>query len=305
MKACVIGLIFTPDIKKVLLLTMPGGDASAIAPIMSRVNRRGVDTDKILSGQVRALTGLNIQDWQPVGGYNLTNGFFEIYRTLGQFKPRQPNKDFIPVWMEVESLRDMTGFPSETWQIIRDARRLGPERQRVIAAPEKTDFILRLELRGITPPIWRRVRVPASITLPTMHEVIQAVFGWSNIHPYRFIAAGVPFQPTSEGVELIEEGYITDGLELHFLLNQVKAAISYEYDFDSDWRHRVILEKIENRKDGRLECLDGKRGSPPEDCGGPSYAARVKRGRGFDIHGFDIEIARERMADIFDPYSSF
>src|SRR4029453_8358258 len=39
-------------------------------------------------------------------------------------------------------------------------------------------FDLELELAGVSPRIWRRVRVPAAATLPDLHHVIQAVMGW-------------------------------------------------------------------------------------------------------------------------------
>ncbi len=293
MKACVLGLVFTPDTKKVLLLTMPGGDIAAIAPIMASVARRGAGTDKMLRRRVRELTGLDISDWQPVGGYNLSYGFFEVYRALGNFKARQVKKDFIPVWLDVTTLRTTTGFNAENWNILQDALRLGPERKQVISTPGKQDFILRLELMGIRPAIWRRVRVPADIGLPALHEVIQAAFGWSNTRAHRFVVGKDSYQPGDGGE------FTTEGVELHLLLNQIKGRIGYEYDFDADWRHKITLEKIERRRNGRLECLDGKRGNPPEEIGGPSSAARIQPGRGFDKHGFDLEAAQDRITDIF------
>ena len=49
-------------------------------------------------------------------------------------------------------------------------------------------FQLRIELRDILPPIWRRFMVPAMITFPGLHREIQEVMGWENhhLHLYRF-----------------------------------------------------------------------------------------------------------------------
>ncbi|HEV7186048.1 MAG TPA: hypothetical protein VGN33_16270, partial [Leifsonia sp.] len=39
-------------------------------------------------------------------------------------------------------------------------------------------FGVRLELRGSKPPVWRRLVVPGDLTLPRLHDVIQAAMGW-------------------------------------------------------------------------------------------------------------------------------
>lgn len=41
---------------------------------------------------------------------------------------------------------------------------------------------LRIDLKGIKPPVWRRVLVPYNITLGKLHDVIQAAMGWTDSH---------------------------------------------------------------------------------------------------------------------------
>ena len=58
-----------------------------------------------------------------------------------------------------------------------------------MAAP--TDHAIavpRIELQGIEPLIWRRVGVPASMSLKDVHGVIQAVMGWLDCHLWQFEA---------------------------------------------------------------------------------------------------------------------
>ena len=45
----------------------------------------------------------------------------------------------------------------------------------------------------------------------------------------------------------------------------------YEYDFGDGWSHEIVLEKVIGPIAGSvgIECLDGARACPPEDCGGP------------------------------------
>lgn len=47
-------------------------------------------------------------------------------------------------------------------------------------------FQVRLELRGSKPPVWRRLVLPGDLTLPRVHDVIQAAMGWQDSHLHRF-----------------------------------------------------------------------------------------------------------------------
>ncbi|WP_454743556.1 IS1096 element passenger TnpR family protein [Cupriavidus necator] len=39
---------------------------------------------------------------------------------------------------------------------------------------------LRIALRGLSPPVWRRVLVPEHLTLTELHNVSQVVMGWAD-----------------------------------------------------------------------------------------------------------------------------
>lgn len=51
-----------------------------------------------------------------------------------------------------------------------------------------SDAVVRLKivLEHTEPAIWRRVEVPADITLKDLHDVIQAAMGWENAHLFLF-----------------------------------------------------------------------------------------------------------------------
>ena len=53
-------------------------------------------------------------------------------------------------------------------------------------------FQLKIHLLGISPMIWRRVLVPASISLRELHGVFQVAMGWEGIHLYAFDIWRVP-----------------------------------------------------------------------------------------------------------------
>src|SRR5690242_9210540 len=60
-------------------------------------------------------------------------------------------------------------------------------------APSGRIYQLHIALRGIRPPIWRRVQVPSSFTLAKVHETIQMVFGWTDTHLHKFYVDGTAY----------------------------------------------------------------------------------------------------------------
>jgi len=42
------------------------------------------------------------------------------------------------------------------------------------------DLQLRIELMHIEPHVWRRVIVPETVTLAKLHQILQAVMGWTD-----------------------------------------------------------------------------------------------------------------------------
>ena len=49
-------------------------------------------------------------------------------------------------------------------------------------------YQLRIVLQRTKPPIWRRVLVPPSMHLDTLHHLIQVVMGWEDSHLHMFSA---------------------------------------------------------------------------------------------------------------------
>ena len=62
-------------------------------------------------------------------------------------------------------------------------------RQRRIARPVRA-YELKVTLRRIRPPVWRRVKVRSDITLEDLHRVLQVVMGWTDNHMHAFRATG-------------------------------------------------------------------------------------------------------------------
>ena len=128
---------------------------------------------------------------------------------------------------------------------------------------------IKITLKGIRPPIWRRFLVPEGLSLSDLHDVIQKVMGWWNSHLHQFVYRkkryGMP-DPDWDFDRIIDDSTVA----LKDLSLSPKDKILYEYDFGDGWEHELRVEKI-LPAEGRLSpvCLKGARACPPEDCGGP------------------------------------
>ena len=129
-------------------------------------------------------------------------------------------------------------------------------------------YQIKVTLKGSKPPIWRRLLVRGSMTLPQLHDVLQVAMGWDNYHMHQFIAGGQLYgEPDPDfDLDVIDERRVT----LDRLLPREKDAIVYEYDFGDGWEHKIELEKILpfDPKTTLPICIKGKRACPPEDVGG-------------------------------------
>jgi Plasmid pRiA4b ORF-3-like protein len=145
-----------------------------------------------------------------------------------------------------------------------------------------TVYQLKIFILGISPMIWRRIKVRSDSTIADLHYIIQIAMGWTDsqasfageaspanvAHLHRFVIhgkdygiaqiGGISFSDDPRKVKLADLGW------------RVKERFLYEYDFGDYWQHQIRVEKILTSKSNNLEpiCISGKRACPPEDCGG-------------------------------------
>jgi len=138
-------------------------------------------------------------------------------------------------------------------------------------------YQFKITLKGIKPPIRRRIQVPETYTFWDLHVAIQDAMGWEDYHLHEFemrhpstgenVRIGTPTEEAEFfGQEIISEHHqkIADWFSME---NRIA---NYTYDFGDNWEHKIQLEKILPR-DKNIEypaCIAGKRACPPEDCGG-------------------------------------
>lgn len=126
-------------------------------------------------------------------------------------------------------------------------------------------YLLKITLKHVKPPVWRRIEVPADIKLGKLHRVIQIAMGWTDSHMHAFHAGQAVYgTPDPEfGGETKDERKV----RLDSILGEGEKLL-YEYDFGDGWEHEVKVEKVLDA-DPDPRCTGGKRACPPDDCGGP------------------------------------
>lgn len=131
-------------------------------------------------------------------------------------------------------------------------------------------YYLKVTLLHVSPPVWRRFRVPGDFTLAQLHEILQILMDWQNMHLHDFLIGDRYFGRVTEDED---EDYLTDERtqRLDQLVKRAGIRFHYRYDFGDEWRHEIRVERIADAVPGAaaVECLEGARAAPPEDCGGP------------------------------------
>lgn len=129
-------------------------------------------------------------------------------------------------------------------------------------------YQIKISLKDVKPPVWRRLLLSSSTDLAELHRIIQIAMGWSDSYLHQFTADhqqfGVP--DTEFGNSINPER----GKRIGSLLKHENQWMTYEYDCGDGWEHIVTLEKILPYQPAEAgpNCIDGRGGAPPEDVGG-------------------------------------
>jgi hypothetical protein len=163
-------------------------------------------------------------------------------------------------------------------------------------------YQIKVTLLGTEPPIWRRLLVPADLTLEQLHQVLQIAIGWEDCHMHDFRIGQQRFGTPNETETLLGRSRTASErtTRLSSVLNRVGAEAVYTYDFGDSWEHGIVVEKRLASEPGRAypACLDGERHGPPEDCGGIPGFYNLLDARSDPTHD-----QHEELGDNFDPDS--
>ncbi|MGH3792471.1 MAG: IS1096 element passenger TnpR family protein [Pseudonocardiaceae bacterium] len=101
-------------------------------------------------------------------------------------------------------------------------------------------YQLKISLKRMRSPIWRRVLVPATARLGLLHQVIQIVMNWDGDHLHAFSVGNVRYGDPFDSPDLDDE----ERLRLSDAFIPSIKTITYLYDFGASWYHDIIFEKV-------------------------------------------------------------
>ncbi len=169
-------------------------------------------------------------------------------------------------------------------------------------AAQTTVHVVKVNLHGAQPPVWRRLEIPSAMTLDVVHEVLQVAFGWSGYHLHSFETVCGEY-----GGQTMEDDWFGQGktgddsaVALAQVAAGVKAKVVYVYDFGDDWRHDMVVEKILPATPGVAypRCTAGRGETPAEDSGGIWAFNEERAEGGVPGGGFDPAEVTEELADL-------
>lgn len=136
------------------------------------------------------------------------------------------------------------------------------------ARPEATGgLVLRVQLRDVLPTVWRRLELPAALTLAELGPILIAAMGWHDVFHWGFRRGSQSWVPAAfdpdPPASFADDVPVLDAL-------RDDSPLLWTYDFGDDWTHELVLEQELDEAPRAPRCLAGASACPPEDSGGPS-----------------------------------
>jgi hypothetical protein len=115
---------------------------------------------------------------------------------------------------------------------------------------------LRVVLRGVEPAVARVIDVPASATLPELHELLQAAIGWTDSHLHQFVTPQETYGMEIPGAEVWPEDQRD---ETGALLADLGTEFEYLYDFGDGWTHDIEVPNRPRTRSSRCTASPSRR----------------------------------------------
>jgi hypothetical protein len=123
-------------------------------------------------------------------------------------------------------------------------------------------YQIKVTLRHVGPPIWRRIEVPGDIKLGKLHRVLQVTMGWYDSHLHAFRIGGTTYGTPNP--DFPDDTQSERNVRLDRVAGEGDTLV-YEYDFGDGWEHELKIEQIvpADPTAHYPRCTAGNRACPP------------------------------------------
>lgn len=96
-------------------------------------------------------------------------------------------------------------------------------------------YFIKIALRGVSPMIWRRLRIPSNTSIARLHEIIQVAYGWDNDYLHKFHIYGKDY-----GINYIGAVMYSDDADTIFL-NDFGFDVNDKFTYVSSHMNTIFL----------------------------------------------------------------
>ncbi|MDJ0396299.1 hypothetical protein QMK17_23630 [Rhodococcus sp. G-MC3] len=157
-------------------------------------------------------------------------------------------------------------------------------------------LILYVDVIGMNPPVWRKIKVRSDLLLPEFHAVLQAAIGWGGGTEYKMSgSAGTGSQDYCTPLLLEETEHCPSGdyVRIDSILLGPRDHVRYQYG--KRWIHSIDVMSVDfDIDDLRPVCLAGSGMCPPDE----GYSVTDARlAQDAEPTAMTVEAANRRLRD--------
>src|SRR3984957_5523628 len=118
-------------------------------------------------------------------------------------------------------------------------------------------YYIKIAIRGVSPLIWRRLRVPGVASVAMLHHCIQVINGWDDTYLNQFRIFGKDYGVYHDGGISFNDNART--IYMNDFEFEVGDKFIYEYNFFKHIMHDIRIEDIKDLtiEDNIIYCISG------------------------------------------------
>ncbi|MGS4262666.1 plasmid pRiA4b ORF-3 family protein [Serratia marcescens] len=117
-------------------------------------------------------------------------------------------------------------------------------------------YVIKIAVRGVSPMVWRRLRIAADTSLAALHFIFQIVQGWGDDYLHQFHIYGKDYGISYDGgIGFPDNPFWVVIDDFAF---DAGDRFTYEYNFFEHWLHDIRVEAIHENSALRTPfCMSG------------------------------------------------